>query len=359
MPTPRMSDEVCRQTVDLIEQCLREGFAPPHMPGPMAAIKRASEISVEQGLCRTDAGFRTRYREARLRGMEPDWSLYRAPKYAPQITKPPVVTYAEAHQSALEPDGDPVRVAIIPDIHVCPRNSSLRRLTWIGRWLADIRADHEVQLGDWGTWDSVSGHERPGTKGHALLPGIEDDFAAVEESLERIAKERPADHKPKRRFLKGNHEQRLAIFQNATPNVGTHYTDRLDALYARYGWQTREYGEIHYIEGVGFTHAPFSMMGKPLGGETANRNTGNKSTVTIFRGHDHKREVATLAKHGPVQRIDIISCGVALEWGHIEAYAKHSLQGWFWGVCEATVQAGEAIDINFTSMITLRRRYGD
>ncbi len=51
-----------------------------------------------------------------------------------------------------------------------------------------------------------------------------------------------------------------------------------EQLYARYRWKTTPYRHWIFLEGVGFTHVPMSIMQKPIGGRYPENTIGNQAT---------------------------------------------------------------------------------
>lgn len=349
-----------REVVALVEDALLEGFRPPDMPGRgKSAVKRAIDVAVASGIVNTAGAFYDRMSRAKGVGIIPDWTKYRQPQ---EIVK--YVTHMQSDvrkdppSTAYEPGQEPKRVLVIGDAHADPRQT-LRRFTWIGRLAAERKADHILQIGDFGSWDSVSSHEVRGSVGYAARPTVDDDFDAMNEALRLINKEMPRGYKPIMDCTYGNHEDRIKRFENVNPELGQHLSLRLDETFARWGWRTREFGAHRYINGVGFTHAPLNTMSRPYGGKTGSLRAGNDSLVTLVHGHDHLRSIATVPKIGGLGKVDVISVGCALEWGWTEPYAKHGPNGWWWGCCEMTLAAGQVMSIDWIDMWSMRQRYSD
>jgi hypothetical protein len=216
-----------------------------------------------------------------------------------------------------------------------------------------------VQVGDWSTNDSVSIHDKNDTRRGRLKPPIKDDLDNLLASHQAFERGRSADYKPKRVFLKGNHEYRFERFENANPEAHETFTLQRDQTFAQFGWQTRPYGEIWYCEGVGFTHHPTNGAGRAFGGKTGPQRAANETTVPIVSGHTHRRQVHDAPKIGPLERVSMVEIGCGMLWGEIEDYASHSLTGWYWGIVPMTVCNGEITDLEFVSMRRLRSRYSD
>jgi hypothetical protein len=360
MPQPALKRELAVEAVERVEAKLREGFRPRGINGPGAgAVSAASEAAVTEGWCASVSSFETRLRIAKTsHGMEPDWSLYRPQRYQQPV--PLAVTHPAAPVTAQAlPTGPGERVLAIGDLHQDPRHPDrLEILTWIARYASEHRFDRIVQIGDWSTWDSVNQHDKNDTHAAKFKPQISDDMANLETSLRAFRLGIDPDYKPRCYVTLGNHENRLERFENATPEAHGTFTRQRDELFLGFGWKPRPYGELFYIEGVAFTHHPVNGAGRAFGGETGPQRAANKTTVPVVSGHTHRRQIHDAAKIGPVERISMVEIGCALPWGTIEGYARHSNTGWWWGVCDLTVNAGEITDCGFVSMLTLEARYG-
>jgi hypothetical protein len=249
---------------------------------------------------------------------------------------------------------------VIGDLHQDPRSPHrLEVLTWAARYASQQRFDRIIQIGDWSTWDSVNQHDDNSTEAARYKPKIKDDQANLLASHQAFRRGISDDYKPRLDCLLGNHENRLERFENANPEaVGTYTRDR-DETFAQFGWRTRPYGELFYVEGVAFTHHPVNGAGRAFGGKTGPQRAANEFTVPVVSGHTHRRQCHDAPKGGPVERISMVEVGCAMPWGEVEAYARMSLTGWWWGVVPMTVQGGEITDLAFKSMISLRAEFSD
>ena len=54
----------------------------------------------------------------------------------------------------------------------------------------------------------------------------------------------------------------------------------------------------------------------------------------------------------------IIKCWLCLPFNHIEGYARHSLTGWTYQICELKIWDDHIQEVNNISMETLERDYG-
>lgn len=361
MPQKPLSRELAAEAIARVEAKLREGFRPPGMPGSgPGAVSEAGAQAVRDGYCTSVKAFISRVLTARdAHGLTPDDSLYRPQRYHQPV---PRVVHHEAappEPVLLRPSGDAQRVLAIGDLHQCPHHPHRKKvLTWIARYASQERFDHIVQIGDWSSWDSVNFHDRNDTLGGRMKPSIRNDMDTLQDSLAAWREGMDPDYKPRQTITLGNHENRLERFENANPEAQDTFTRERDQLFMGYGWKTRPYGEIFYIEGVGFTHHPVNGAGRAFGGETGPQRAANKTTVPLVSGHTHKRQLHDSGKIGPVDVISMVEIGCALPWGEVESYAKHGITGWWWGVVPMTVQGGVITDVAFKSMLSLEREFG-
>lgn len=360
MAAPGLSLEQAQDTILRIENELRAGYRPMGSTGSgPGAVASAAEKAVAEGLVGARQSFIARVATAQQKyGLEPDWSLYQRPTYQQPAPKLNLLPAAEPIHRPLE--GPRRRVLVIPDRHNDPRHPHrLDCTTWIARHGSETRPDYVICLGDAGTFDSVSRHDKNDTLRGRLKPGIRDDLDNMQAQEVAFERGRAKDWLPRKLKARGNHENRLWDFENQHPeNEGTH-THRYMQILLQSGWREQRFGEIFYVEGVGFTHAPLAM-GKPMGGKTGPLRSSNDLCRTLVHGHTHKYHHYDAAKNDPMDKIAVISAGCALPEGEVEHYATHSgATGWRYGVLDLTVQAGEIIDFSWVSMRTLRERYSD
>lgn len=349
MSRPQIPEAELRQTVRCMEEAfglgLKEGAAVLHVMRQMGLPARHSVYD--------------RLEKARDRlGLSPDEGAFRPQRY--QQPSPGFTLSAATAPVPSVPGGQPRRVLVIPDRHNDPRHPHrLEATTWIARFGSEIRPDDVVDLGDAATFDSVSRHTRDDTLKARYKPPIRDDLDNHLASLKAFERGRAEDWKPRKKKTRGNHEQRLWAYEDANPASGGTHTLGYEQHLLQFGWQERPYGEILYIDGVGFTHAPFNGMGKPMGGVTLGNRAGALLTQSLVHGHTHQRGHYDAKKLGLTDSVSVLQCGCALPWGEVEEYASLQPTGWWWGVVVLTIQGGIITDENWVSMLTLRARYSD
>lgn len=360
MATPTLRREIAEEAVARVEAELRAGCVPRGWGSGKSAVQAAAEKALADGWVNAIPSFESRLRAARAHGLEPDWSLYR-PGRPQQPTPTVALRHAPPPEPGLgEPQGSPVSVLVIPDRHNDPRHPHrLDCTTWIARLGSERRPSVVVDLGDAITLDSCSRHDKNETLKGRLKPSIKADLDNHLESLQAFERGRAADWKPKRIKTRGNHEQRLWLFENEHPeSEGTHTHTYAEQL-LQFGWRERDFGEFAYVEGCAFSHAPINGVGRPMGGKTATHRAGDMLTAPLVHGHTHALQLYSGAKMGPLERVTVIQAGCALPWGEYEHYATSGPGGWWWGVLLLSCWGGQIVDVEAISMLSLRDRYSD
>lgn len=358
MPQPPRPETQKRAIKALIEEKLREGFRPPGLAGAgPGAIAKAAEEAVAAGQFQSVNAFKSAAHQLPAE-LEPDWSMYRAQRYQQPV--PLSVAHPQTIPFPQAPSGKPQRILVIGDLHNDPRHEHrLDVLTWAARHASEFKYDRIIQVGDWGTFDSVNQHDKNDTQAARYKPPVKDDLANLTAAHQAFRRGMADGYRPKLDFLLGNHENRLERFENANPEAVGTFTLARDETFAQFGWRTRPYGELFYVEGVAFTHHPTNGAGRAYGGKTGPQRAANESTVPVVSGHTHRRQVHDSPKIGPIDVISMVEVGCGLLWGEVEAYARHGLTGWWMGIVPMTVQGGVITDLNFLSMLSLRDRYTD
>jgi hypothetical protein len=339
----------------LVEGLLRAGFAPPGVAG--------GQGSALEEACRRDGVATSTYakwvrkelwfNDNLLESYVPDWDLYN-----PAQKSQPRVVLDEKPRVRIKAGVDrPKRILAIGDTHVQP-NSDLSRFTWIGRLIGEGAYDHVVQIGDWGSWDSCSTHDKNDTLKGRQKPSFLDDLEAVEESLDLIAQEVPLAEMPPHHITFGNHEARVLKFENATPEMENALWSRVTGLFHNHGWQTYDYGEYAHIEGCSFVHVPLNVMNLPMGGKNVERTIANDAACSIIFGHTHRRNEITVPKIGIHNfNVTVLNLGSAMPHGYVAQYARLATTGWSYGVYEIDVHGGRVLGTKFISMLELARRF--
>jgi len=227
---------------------------------PMTPADHIRTIQLVEGQCRgviahaaqklgiPESTMRGRYREARVwrntHGHEPE--------------KPPEPITIErvkprVRMQVAAPSGGGYKVLAIGDAHDDPHIPK-DRFRWFGKHAAAMDADYVVQIGDWATLDSLNTHIPNETLAAKTKNPFIDDLVSLQGSIEAF-NGGLSDHKCKKVVTLGNHERRAWLYEDQNPESAGLLTGPLLAAFEAGGWETRPYGEIFYLGGVGFVHA--------------------------------------------------------------------------------------------------------
>lgn len=169
------------------------------------------------------------------------------------------------------------RHIVIPDTQVKP-GVDTRHMKWIGEYIADKQPDVVVHLGDHWDMPSLSVYDKPGSKafeGRRFVADVEAGNKAFAELNAPIQAEIRRQKKNRRKnvwnprlvLLRGNHEERILRAVNSDPAKleGIMGYEQLESP----GWETHEFLEPVWIDGVCYSHYLASpMTGKPYGGQS-------------------------------------------------------------------------------------------
>ena len=244
------------------------------------------------------------------------------------------------------------RVIVIGDAHDSPAIPDQSRFKRIGQYVRKIKPDCVIQIGDLATLDSLSYHTPNASYDGKFKPTFEQDMSSLGRALELLDCGGAEKH-----ITLGNHEQRLFKYEQNNPEVFGQLPFNLLRLLDRSQWTYSQFGQVHFIGGVGFVHVPLNRMGKPYGGKTAEQQIANDCLHDLVCGHSHVDRKHKASKIGNNREVQIINVGCALPEGYIEPYALHSSTGWSYGIADMTIQHGCVRDYNFVSMARLNELY--
>lgn len=352
MPNPQISEDYAREIVGLIEQCLTEGFKPKGMPS--ALMEAGRRLKPSKRLCTYHLD-----RVKELYGLQPDWTLYRPVKLSPtpQASSAPQVIIKPVYRvGANTSDGrGKISVCAIGDAHDSPTVPK-DRFRWIGQHIKERKHDYVVQIGDFASLDSLCKYEANDTLKGRDKPTYQMDMASLKEALGEF-NDGLGGYRPEMHVTLGNHEDRVLSFIDRTPEIVGALADTPHTILGDRGWGYSPYGAFHFLGGVGFTHIPWTRMGRPFGGENSENQIGQRTVFDVVKGHDHRRVSKVFPKLNE-RHVTVISLGCALPDMHIERYAQHSLTGWSYGISDMVIERGHIQKDHWIPMTELEERYG-
>jgi predicted phosphodiesterase len=249
----------------------------------------------------------------------------------------------------------PIRVLAIGDSHDGPELPDKSRFYAMGAYAKEHKVDRIIQIGDFASMDSMSSHDPNWTKKGQAKPAFKEDVGSLLEALARLD-DGLGGHKATKHITFGNHEDRIARFENNNPEVFELLYEQVYELFSDFGWSYSPFGEFHFVGDVGFTHVPLNAMGKPFGGKHSENQISNDILHDVVYGHTHKAVVKHFPKAGN-EIVTVMNLGCSLPEGHVEDYAKHSITGWSYGVYDITIRDGRIRGYTWVSMEELMEKY--
>lgn len=270
-----------------------------------------------------------------------------------EVTKPRV--RVRAYNVSVTADLPVRRIVAIGDTHWYP-GMDFEHMRWIGRYVAEAKPDNVVHIGDALDFESCEFHSAPGSGSQKRRPAFIEDIEAGEDALCEYHKEIGVGEIPHDITL-GNHEYRVERFEEMAPNLtGTLILQR-EQLFSRYRWKTTPYKHWLFFEGVGFSHVPISIMGKPIGGRYPENTIGNQATHSIVFGHTHRNNNVTVPKIGINNAITITNLGSAMPHGYLPTYTDGCTTGLTYGIHDMRLRGGRVESDHFVSMLELKERF--
>lgn len=321
-----LSRELAKQAVDAMSLALAEGRS-------MRSAARSLGLNGGSFWSRLEIAERT-------------YGLIPTPGVAPVVEEVREAKPRVRIKAIRSPDDIPVyRVLGIGDVHDAP-DLDKSRFGWIGKHAAQMNPDAVVFIGDMADFDSLSRHSAPGSITDKLKPSYAADLDSLTEGLSLFRKHAP---NVRAHLTIGNHEARIWKFEENSAAAEGMLTGPFLDLMARFDIRVVPEGEWLVLAGVAFTHSPFGLYGKLMGGEFMN-SIANRSRMSCVMGHTHRMQVMHAHKLGPLGGIELVNLGTALPMGYIKPYARVATTAWSWGVMELTLQDGHIIGHEFISM---------
>lgn len=236
---------------------------------------------------------------------------------------------------------------IIPDAQVKP-GVPLEHLGHIGQYIADIKPDVVICIGDFADMESLSSYD----KGKKSFEGrrYKKDIEAATQGMELLMApiRAVADYTPRLVMTLGNHEERInrAIDGDAMLD-GTIGLD--DLPYKRYGWEVHDFLKIVRIDEVQYSHYFCTgVLGRPASSAAVMLRQCMGSAVA---GHVQKLDIAIHPMTGHMA----ILAGVA--YTHDEVYLGYQGNNCRRQIVRLNEVRNGLFDPMFISLEYLKRRY--
>lgn len=230
-------------------------------------------------------------------------------------------------------------------------------LAWIGQYVADRCAGHEVEvvhLGDHWDMPSLSAYDvgKRAAEGRRYVEDVRagnEAFARLNKPIAKAMRDDPA-WKPGRRFLRGNHEDRIerACEENAKLEGKLSLSD-LDTQ----GWRVHPFLDIASVDGISYSHYFYHPnTGRPYAGENLLprlKTIGRSFTMGHQQGLQYTlRAVGTRRHHGLV---------LGSSYLHDEKYLGPQGNAYWRGIVVCHQVEDGQYDPMFVSLDYLCRRY--
>jgi hypothetical protein len=243
------------------------------------------------------------------------------------------------------------RHIVVPDTQ-CKPGVPLEHLTWAGKYIAEMRPDTVVHLGDHWDFPSLSSYDEDKP---LLTEGqdFEQDIQAGNRGLEMLSKPF-AKLKCRRVLLRGNHEDRMERERQKSPR-------KLRSLFSEsrfndkaLGWQVVPYRKPIDLDGILYCHYFYNpRSGRPYTGTAASilRQVGQ----SFIQGHRQSLDPSGIQElPGGGRRRGIIAGSF---YQHDEQYLGP--QGDHWrGILVLNEVRNGNFDLMEVSLDYLRRKYG-
>lgn len=260
-----------------------------------------------------------------------------------------------------------MQVLVIGDAHV-EVNQNLDRFWYLGKYIADVKPDVIIQIGDFLSLDSLSSYDRNRRKtmegqrfwkeiaaGNEALDLLEHGIEALNKQSKKAHRQR---YTPTKHFIKGNHEDRLDRYLDEYPiwdgeEVSLEHTLGLKER----GWEVTDYKHHLVIDDVAFTHIPIANNGRPVSGKYVCEKSLDLYNYSVVFGHTHRLSLANKHRHGGKHLQQALNCGCFFD--NIPEYMKGTTTDYWRGVVMLNIYQPMRFDIDTVSLGRLRREYGE
>lgn len=181
---------------------------------------------------------------------------------------------------------------IIPDCQVKP-GCPIDHLTWIGKYIVDMKPDVVINIGDFADMPSLSSYDKgkkaaEGRRIHEDLMASNAAMCALMRPINAYNRKRKKNkeklYRPELYLTLGNHEARITRAAEDSPEL-----DGLigveDLAFDEHGWKVIPFKEILEVDGVCYSHFFYNpKTGRPIAGENLMTRL-NKLGFSFTMGH--------------------------------------------------------------------------
>lgn len=249
-----------------------------------------------------------------------------------------------------------LKICVIPDTQ-CRPGVRLDHLEWAGKYIAEKEPDVIVHLGDHWDMHSLSSYD----KGKRVAEGrrVQGDVDAGNKGLSLLDAPIAAkkNYNPKKKILRGNHEERFERYTNDHPElegaVGYHQFNDVEL-----GWDPIPFLQPITIGGVAFCHyfprGSDGNVGQTKRGAPSAKAQLTREMQSCVAGHRQGLDLAVHTNGKRILRSIIAGSFYQHTEGYLSPQGNHHWQG--------ILMLHEVKDGNFNlmeiSMKYLKNRYG-
>ena len=246
---------------------------------------------------------------------------------------------------------------VIPDSHAHPDFNN-DRADWLGKFIADIKPDVVVNLGDMWDMPSLSSYDKgkKSFEGRRYARDIEAGLDFDDRLWEPIRKLKK--RLPFRVFLEGNHENRIKKHLEFQPEMSEFMGFQNLDLNRNYDIVTEYNGAspgVVEVDGVHYAHFFISgVMGRPIGGEHPAYQLVNKQGASCTAGHSHITDFCVRSTVNGKVKMGLIA---GMYQDYFSNYAGAANELWWKGVIVKRNVEGGSYEPQWVAMETLKKEY--
>lgn len=223
---------------------------------------------------------------------------------------------------------NPDHTLVVGDVHVGPKQN-LRRASWLGWAINDIRPKRVVFIGDFMTFDALSAWDRNKRR---KMEGrrYQEDIDAGIKFLELMYAEIDSPEEIEFVMTEGNHEDRLWRYLDTDPTFEGSVDYVKDLGLDKLGWKMVPYKGDYKHRGVAFTHIPISANGRAIARKDICSAALDTYGTPIVFGHTHRLANGQLHRKGTPHLQEALNVGCYFE--HVDEYAQGSMTNYWRGL---------------------------
>lgn len=262
-----------------------------------------------------------------------------------------------------------MKTLVIGDSHAAPGHDNGRFFA-LGNYIRDTLPENIVQIGDFGTYDSITSH----TKGNLRVREgmrLSDDFEVAQDAyntlmhpIRELWKHQAAHHRKRYTFngwwFESNHEYRIKRFLDENPVLEGFIPEEDLVGATKDGWKLVPWKYSCSIDGVCFTHVPINDgNGQPISGKYVARRAAEMYQGTVVFGHTHRFLVESLARMGDddAHRVEGINVGWFGDYTPEYIEGHPGIANWWSGIVILHHTNHGQVDIERISMDRLKCMY--